>query len=161
METTLTVIGGLMSLAGGVLGYPLAEMIYDFQRWSIENDLSNARKMIDKYEAKLQDATEGKSFTNNYYLTGSLYGLFAAQRINASAYNAIHQAHRRSHGLKEYSLELHPGIIDWDRTQTSYNEIKAAIVFRRENYEDRNTKPLSLILVVTGSLLAIVGALTH
>ncbi|QKJ91575.1 hypothetical protein [Agrobacterium pusense] len=157
METALTVIGSLMSLAGGVLGYPLAEMIYDFQHWSIKNDLSNARKMIDKYEAKLEDATEGKSFTNNYYLTGNLYGLFTTQRINASAYNAIHQAHR-SYGLKEYSLERHPGIIDWDRTQASYSEIKAAIVFRRENYEDRNTKPLSLILVVTGSLLAIAGA---
>ncbi|WLP53175.1 hypothetical protein [Agrobacterium fabrum] len=159
METTLTVIGSLIALAGGVLGYPLADMIDDFQEWSINHDLSTARKMIDKYEAKLEKATEDATFTDNYYLTGSLYGLFAAQRINASAYNALHQATRRSHGLQEYSLERHSGIIDWERTQSSYNEIKASIAYRRANFETRNTKPLSLILVVTGSLLAIAGAL--
>jgi hypothetical protein len=159
METALTVVGGLLSLAGGILGYPLAEMIDDFQEWSIKNDLATARKMIDRYESKLVKATDDKTFTDNYYLTGSLYGLFAAQRITASAYNALHQANRRTHGLTEYSLERHEGVIDWDRTQASYNEIRAAIAYKRANYETKNTKPLSLVLVVVGSLLAIVGAL--
>jgi hypothetical protein len=159
METTLTVLGGLMSLAGGVLGYPLADMLNDFQGWSIDNDQSTFFKAIEKHEMKLERATQGKTFTDNYYLMGSLFGLFAAQRVNASAYNKLHQAKRRSNGLAEYSLEKHPGIIDRARTQISCDEIRVAIKDRRENFEKRNTKPLSLILVVVGSLMAICGAL--
>lgn len=160
METTLTVIGGIIALAGGVLGYPLLEMIEDFQRWSIDNDESTILKSIDQYEAKLDRAMQGKTFTDNYYLTGSLFGLFAAQKVTASAYNKLHQANRRSHGLADYSLEEHPGIIDRARTQISFNEIRIAIRDRKENFEGRNTKPLSLALVVVGSLMAIGGALS-
>ncbi len=57
METALAVIGGLISLAGGILSYPLAEMVGDFQERAIKNDLATARKMIDQYESKLPRPT--------------------------------------------------------------------------------------------------------
>ncbi|WP_333631531.1 hypothetical protein [Agrobacterium cavarae] len=159
METALIVVGSLISLAGGVLSYPLAEMIDDFQGWSTDHDQSTILKAIETYEMKLEKAMKGDTLLGNLHLTGSLFGLFAVQKINASAYNRLHQANRRRHGLVEYSLEAHPGIIDRSRVLISFDEIRAAIKERKENFEKRNTRVLSLALVVVGSLMTLGAAL--
>lgn len=143
MQTFLTIFSLSFSfLAGLVLLFDWFDVITRFQLSRNDADIRSAFKLTEKTEREFEKHLVGKVVPGNFYLVGALYGLFVAQRMNVAAYDKLHQMFRRSFELDEFSLQEKDGFLSRERVQASFDEIRSAIVYCRDNFEQRDLRPL-------------------
>ncbi|XOK13295.1 hypothetical protein ACI6PO_15785 [Agrobacterium tumefaciens] len=122
-------------------------------------DREAALKIIAKAENQFQKRFEGKEIKGNYTLIGTLHGLFAAQRLNASLCDKMHQAFRRSLDLPEFSLQETEGLLDRGRVIKSFYDTHNAILRRRDEHEQRDLRSVAFWLMVATMMAAVASAL--
>lgn len=115
--------------------------------------------MIEKSERQFDKHVYGYNLKGGYHMISALYGVFAAQRVNAALYDKLHQAQRRSFGLPERSLQEYQGILSRDRVIASFYDIHNAILQRRAHNEQRDLKVFTFWLLVGAFLTGTAAAL--
>lgn len=135
------------------------DLITKFQLKRNVADRDAAFKIIDKSEQQFQKHFDGKKIKGNFYLIGALYGIFTVQRVNATLYDKMHQALRRSFDLHEYSLQEHEGLLSRSRVNQSFYDIHYAILKRHDNNEQRDLRIftfwMTLAAFIAGTLAAV------
>lgn len=134
------------------------DLITRFQLKRNSTDYRSAIKMIEKSEAQFDKHFTGKEIKGNFYLVGALYGLFFAQRMNAAAYDKFHQLLRRSFDMSDFSLQETEGMLSRQRVSESFNEIRLAILYRSDNFEQRDLRFLAFWLMTASFVCGVTTA---
>lgn len=160
MQAFLNIAAACFGLASGAIClYNWFDLINHIQLRRNELDRVAALKMIDKAEAHFEKHLNKPGGVGNYHMVSALYGVFFSQRLSALAYDRLHQATRRSHGLEDFSLQEYDGVLSKQRVAESYSHIASAIIWRQSNFEQRDLRPLSLKLLFAAFVTAIAATL--
>ncbi|ADY64739.1 hypothetical protein G6M14_09030 [Agrobacterium tumefaciens] len=142
-----------------ILLFDWLDLLTKFQLKRNVADRDAALKIIAKAENQFRKRFEGKEIRGNFTLIGALYGLFAAQRLNASLFDKMHQAFRRSLDLPEFSLQETEGLLDRGRVIKSFYDTHNAILRRRDEHEQRDLRIVALWLMIATLMTAILSTL--
>ena len=88
----LNIVSLITFTCGGLaILFPWKNVLCRFQLYNNESSRKTAIVSIEKSERQYQKVIIGKKIINNFYLVGSLFGMFKIHALNVAAFDKMHR----------------------------------------------------------------------